>query len=172
MKNKQVTLYNVIFPVWMLMMFPQLWIVTLPLNFVIDLLVLWLAMRCQKVQDSKTAAKKAILKSWVSGFTADFVGAIGMTAAMMIPFNVDTPRGRWWYDNINMPVAYHPFESIWGFLWTAVCVLIAGLVIYWLNKKWCLKKTDLTEAQKKKVSLAMAVFTAPYLFFLPTAWFF
>ena len=40
------------------------------------------------------------------------------------------------------------------------------------NSKWCLKKANLDAGQKKKVALSLAVFTAPYLFYLPTKWFF
>jgi hypothetical protein len=43
MRNKQsVTLYNVLFPVWLLVWIPSfLWILLIPLNFAIDYLVLY-----------------------------------------------------------------------------------------------------------------------------------
>lgn len=46
------------------------------------------------------------------------------------------------------------------------CVFIAGFFIYWFNYNKVLKKKDLPEWQKKKIALLLAVFIAPYLFFL------
>ena len=95
-----------------------------------------------------------------------------MLFGMMYTPEGDTALRSWWYNNINMPVAYHPFLSIAGFLWVAACVLLAGFMIYWLNKRFCLKNTALNDLEKRKIALTLAIFTAPYLFFLPTQWFF
>ena len=45
MKKGRVKLYNVLFPVWMLMMFPGMWLIILPGNFIIDSLVLLITMK-------------------------------------------------------------------------------------------------------------------------------
>ena len=37
-RENEVKLYNVLFPFWMIMLFPQLWAIVLPGNFIIDLL--------------------------------------------------------------------------------------------------------------------------------------
>ena len=57
-------------------------------------------------------------------------------------------------------------------LWTAACILISGICIYQLNFRLALKKAVPDTAIRKKLALSLAVFTAPYLFLLPTAWFF
>lgn len=41
--NKQVRLYNLMFPFWLLVFVPMAWLAVLPLNFLIDSLVLLLA---------------------------------------------------------------------------------------------------------------------------------
>ena len=46
--KKEIKLYNVIFPIWMLILIPPLWLVVLPGNFLIDLLVLYISMRILK----------------------------------------------------------------------------------------------------------------------------
>ena len=38
-------LYNLILPLWLLWIFPQTWLVVLPANFIVDLLVSALALR-------------------------------------------------------------------------------------------------------------------------------
>ena len=57
-------------------------------------------------------------------------------------------------------------------IFVTVFVVLVAILIYFLNYKFCLRKTDLDQAQKKKVSILMAVLTAPYLFYLPTTTFY
>ena len=41
-KKQSVTLYNILFPIWMLVWIPSpLWLLLIPLNFIIDYLVLY-----------------------------------------------------------------------------------------------------------------------------------
>ena len=79
MKKNDVKLYNVIFPIWLLWLFPVTWIVVLPGNFIVDLLVVVLTMKWLKIKDIKGKTKSVILKVWVFGFLADFIG----TAALL-----------------------------------------------------------------------------------------
>lgn len=164
-------LYNVIFPIWLLLLLPQLWLISLPANFFIDLLVLYISMRVLGVENRKENVKKAIWKTWIVGFASDFVGGLGMFLVALLDFDYNTSFGKWWNENLTSAVMYNPFESVYGVLWTTMCVIITSVLIYFINKKWCLKKLELTDEQKKKVALALAIFTAPYLFYLPTAWF-
>ncbi|MDO4714626.1 MAG: hypothetical protein Q4B28_08605 [bacterium] len=54
--------------------------------------------------------------------------------------------------------------------WTLGGLLLAGVCIFLFNYYWIFAKTDLTSAQKKKLALALAICTAPYLFLLPLKW--
>ena len=164
--------YYIIFPIWLLWLIPVTWIVVLPANFIIDLLVLVVTMKCMKVHGIKCNAKAVILRVWIFGFIADFIGTAAMFIANVISFDYETPLGNWWYNNITSPVSYNPFDSIYAFLWVTLCVIIAGFFIYLFNYKWCLKKSSLDNEQKKRLSLSLAVCTAPYLFYLPTSLFF
>ena len=103
-----------IFPLWLLWIFPVTWIVVLPANLLIDLLVLSLTMRCLKLDGRKEIAKKAVLKIWVSGFVSDFIGTVVMVCAVLIDSFLDyqSPLGAWWYENITNAVALDPFETL------------------------------------------------------------
>ena len=59
MKNlkKDEKLYNVLFPLWMLMLFPQVWLIVLPGNFIIDSAVLLLTLLILKVGEKKKRYK-------------------------------------------------------------------------------------------------------------------
>ncbi|MPM85378.1 hypothetical protein SDC9_132458 [bioreactor metagenome] len=169
MPNKTTKLYNVIFPIWMLWIFPLTWLVILPANFVIDLLVTALTMKVLKIDHIWATAKPVILKVWLFGFLADLIGtAVMLVATFLDEGTLGPAAGKWWYQNISYPVNYNPFQSVYGFLWVTLCVVLAAFMIYLFNRKVSFKKAPLTDRQKRQLSLSLAVFTAPYLFYLPT----
>ncbi len=169
MSNKKTKLYNVIFPIWMLWIFPLTWLVILPANFLIDLLVVALTMKVLKIEHIWATAKPVILKVWLFGFLSDLIGTAAMLMAAFLDEGILGPTaGKWWYQNISYSVNYNPFQSIYGFLWVTLCVVLAAAMIYLFNLKFSFKKAPLTDRQKRQLSLSLAVFTAPYLFYLPT----
>ena len=166
MKTKSETrLYNVIFPIWLLLFFPQLWIISLPANFLIDLAVFYFTLRCLKISQRKALCKKSILKIWLIGFASDFVGGF-----FMLFFNLFDVVFDFSAEFMNA-ICYNPFSRLDAFLWTCLSALVSGMLIYFLNKFITLRKLELTASQKHKLALSLAVLTAPYLFFLPTALF-
>lgn len=166
MKEKNARLYNIIFPVWMLVLFPQFFLIALPANFLIDLLVVRLTLRHLGRTDRKSIAKSCIWKVCLSGFAADFIGGFLMFSA-----NLLFESNRWWIEHVANPVMYNPFETLPALLWVICCTLAAALFIFLFNIKWALKKSDLNSAERKQLALSLSIFTAPYLFFLPTMWF-
>ncbi len=169
--RRDTTLYNVIFPVWMLWLFPLAWLAVLPANFAIDLLVVALAMQALHVPDIRRNAKAVILRVWLMGFVADLIGT-ALMFLVNVPAFQGTPFGTWWYENLTNAVSFNPFENVYAVLWVTLCVAVSGICIYWFNRKFCLKKAGLDERQTHRLALSLAVFTAPYLFYLPTAWFY
>ena len=159
MKKNDVKLYNVIFPIWLLWLFPVTWIVVLPGNFIVDLLVVVLTMKWLKIKDIKGKTKSVILKVWVFGFLADFIGTAALLFSMVAGESADRLAA----------VAYNPFDNFFAFFWTAACVILTAVCIYFFNYRYCLKKAELSDAEKKRLALSLAVFTAPYLFFMPTS---
>ncbi len=45
-------------------------------------------------------------------------------------------------------------------------------VLMGVDNDWSLTMTDLTDQQRKRTALTLAILTAPYLFLLPTRWFY
>jgi hypothetical protein len=41
------------------------------------------------------------------------------------------------------------------------------VLIFIYNRYIVLRKADMTDVQKRKIALSLAIFTAPYLFYLP-----
>lgn len=170
--NNGIKLYNVIFPIWLLWLIPITWLVVLPANFLIDLGVVVLTLKILHVSDIKKIAKKIIVKVWVIGFIADFIGTAAMFMSNAIDFDYQTHLGKWWYENITNAVSYNPFDSIYAFVWVTACVVITACCIYFFNYKISLKNCELNNDLRKKIALSLSIFTAPYIFYIPTAWFF
>lgn len=158
--RKKAKLYNVIFPIWFLLIFPIGWFIILPANFLIDSIVLLICYKVLNVA-RKENYKKSIFRVWLSGFLADLIGA-GML------FATQSPAGDWWYEHITGPVAYNPFDNIYALLYVCAAILLSAIVIYFFNRRICLKKTGLNERQKHITALVLAIVTAPYFFLLPT----
>ena len=78
MKPKEVRRYNVLFPFWMMMLFPTVWLIVLPGNFLIDSLVLFIALRWLGIDEKKLWYKRHILKIFTFGMLSDLVGAAYM----------------------------------------------------------------------------------------------
>ncbi|HHW95318.1 MAG TPA: hypothetical protein GX736_05285 [Mogibacterium sp.] len=170
MKKNNIKLYNLFFPIWLLWLIPLAWIVILPANFVFDLLIVVLTMKYLKIEDIKINVKASIFYIWIFGFLADCIGCTLMYFAY--EFYPDTEFGEWWFDNISIPVASNPFENIYSFICVTVCVIVSAFFIYRFNHKTTLAGLNLPDEQKKKIALSLALFTAPYLFYLPTEWVF
>lgn len=170
--EKEVRLYNAMFPIWLLILFPPFWIIAMIVNYIIDRLVLRYALRRMQVEDIKGKVKKAIWKTWIAGFGADFIGGFGMFIVANSSADYDKPLGTWWNNNMRYGVFMNPFDNIFAFMYTSACVVLSGYFIYRFNKNWCLKTLDLSDDQIHMVALMLAVLTAPFLFYFPTRLFY
>lgn len=157
MKSKSLAVYNLIFPLYIFFLLPLvakgdpdfllvgtgiLSIILLG-NFFIDALVMTMLLRAYRVADRIEKKTMFILKVWFSGFIADFVGA---GFIFMI--------GQLGINEANFfPV-------------TAGCgAIISALVIYAINY-WLLRRIGIDGRVTRRISLFMALITAPWLFFV------
>lgn len=145
MKNKEIRFYNILFPIWMLMLIPTAWIAVLPINFIVDSLVILITMKAIGVKYKGKMYRKSILKVWIFGFVADMIGAGALLGAMY----ADIFRGDEIY--ITLPA-----------------MLIAALFIFIFNYKISFKEYD--KATRLKMAINLAIFTAPYTFLIPISW--
>ena len=85
--KRNTRLYNVLFPFWMLLLFPQAWLVVLPGNFIIDSLVFLIGMLILKIGEKKQWYKKYIGEIYAFGMLSDIIGSAYMLL-MMVVFDV------------------------------------------------------------------------------------
>ncbi len=140
---KSTQLYSVSFPLWMITLFPEMWLIVLPLSFVIDSLVLIIGIHILKIKNKALIYQKCILKVFFWGFLADAIGS-GLTWTALrlgISLNEDS-------------------------LYTAILALIiASVLIFIFNYFFSFKK--LSKQNRFKLALTFAIVTAPYMFLIP-----
>ena len=110
--TKEIKLYNVIFPVWFLLIFPPTWLIVIPLNLIIDSIVVYICMKKNNVNDIMEKLKKIIFKVVCFGFLADIIGGVFMYALGFLEIFVED--SKWLVDNLINPIMYNPFSSIYG----------------------------------------------------------
>lgn len=191
-KKQTVTLYNILFPIWLLVWIPShLWLLLIPLNFVIDYFVLYKSLpddveRGKNVPDGgqrnknlpdetmwsknfpgsvsrKAFCNKHTWKICAAGFAADFIGSLFLFASFMITSShkLDSLRA------INQGLGLNPFTDAAAFLIVVCSILLAAYCIYRFDS-YLLKRAGLSEEQGRKPAVWLAAVTAPYLFLLPS----
>lgn len=161
--RKQPRIYNVIFPIWMIVAIPSpLWLVILPGNLLVDCAALFFTLLALGHAQKGAVVKRLWWKLWLLGFAADGVGVVWMLLGMLgcIPF------GAAWENTVSH-VTHNAFHNPWAFLWTLAGVAIAGVCVYFFDKRAMKSCELLTDRERHITALAMAVVTAPYLFFIP-----
>lgn len=165
--KKEFRLYNVLFPMWMFWYLPLAaellqysWVfrfivlAVLLGNFAVDSLVVCLAAKRMGLEDRRQLWKKSIWRVWGIGFLCDFIGAALIFGLALLLSDV-----------FNAPWSFVTFPSTT--LIALPGVLLAGVLIYFINRKFSFAKCGLDPAQVRKLSLALAVFTAPYTMLIP-----
>lgn len=146
-KKKDIKLYNILFPLWMLLLFPQAWLIVLPGNFIIDSLVFLISMLLLKISNKKQWYIKHIVKIYIFGLLADIIGS----AYMLI-----------------MAFVFHVGRLGDELYLTVPGLVISAVLIFVFNYFITFKKIDKTTRQR--LSLILAVVTAPYTFLVPSSW--
>lgn len=145
-KKNVIKFYNVLFPFWMLMLFPVTWLIVIPGNFLIDSFVLLVSLAVLKIADKKQWYKRYILKIFAFGMLSDIIGA----AYMMLMVVLEIGR-----------MGDEPYLTIPG-------LLISAVMIFVFNYFVTFRKIE--KSLRIKLALIFAVVTAPYTFLVPSSW--
>ena len=145
-QKKDVRLYNVIFPFWMLILFPAVWLIVLPGNFIIDSIVLIVSMFALKMESKKDFYKKHILKIFTFGMLADIVGS-GVMLLMLV-----------------LEIGAYGDEPVL----TLPGILVSAALIFVVNYFITFRKVE--RDIRLRMSLIFTIVTAPYTFLIPTSW--
>ena len=168
--GRETRLHNAVIPLWLLWMFPTLfpWVlpVTLLGNLLIDGAVLFCALLALGRRDKGRLMRYLWWRVWWRGFAADAAGVAWLLLALILwDMNVGRRRAFWqkWLEGVMGDPFSHPV----AFLWTLAAVAIAGVCIYYLDKK-PMRAAGLTDREAHRAALALAIVTAPWAFLIPT----
>lgn len=151
--RKDVKLYNVMFPIWFYFLFPQVWLIILVVNFIVDSLVVYCSAKRQQLPDSIAIWKKHILPVFLMGFVSDLIGAVLVFLVYLVYVAI------WGLQN---PILFPA-----NLLISLPGVVLAGWMIYVLNKKITFRESDLDPAVIHRFCLHLALWTAPYTMLIP-----
>lgn len=152
---KKTVIYNFMFPLWAVYVFPPFLLVTIPVNIAIDFLAVWLAQKLLKINLPENFLYHNLWKIVLIGYLSDLVGVafISIFSTLFNFIGLELSYGTWgWSDPLY-------------FLLRIMAILIAAWCIYYLNHRF-LPKTAFTVVDRKKLLLCLALFTAPYLFLI------
>ena len=167
--KKRVRLYNLMFPFWLLVFVPIVWLAVLPLNFLLDSLVLLAAAAVLRIGDKKALYKHSILKVWAAGFAADLAGAALLLASYLLWCLADM-RGWVQGDAFAQALLTNPWQHPLALVLTLAALALAGWLIYSLDQRWAFRGLGLPPGAGRRLCLALAVLTAPHVYLVPLAW--
>lgn len=166
-----VVLFNLLLPIWLLVWIPSLlWLLIIPGNYIIDRLVFTISAKRRDKELEQSFFRKHTWKLFLFGFLSDFVGVILLLIPLFIPVP-DSVKGNYNHSFFGKfmnalqsnPCAYFP-----SFLYTLLAIAVAGALIYFLDLGVLKRTKRFTIEQARVIALSMAVFTAPYLYLVPS----
>ena len=172
MEKKPLKLYNVIFPIWILMFWPSPPVILLTLlgNLAIDCLVVFLALLALKHPARRAVLRLCWWKVWLFGFLSDVIGALWLAAGLFGAWALDADGTAGWVSDFAMAMTVNPFMHPLALVWTALGAAIAGVCIYFFDRRVFRRVPELEADQAHTLALAMAIATTPWMFFIPIYW--
>lgn len=169
MERKRGAVYNVFFPIWLILWIPSwLWLGVIPLNLGIDCLVSWVALKRLGVE-AKPVLKSVWWKFWLLGFAADFVGAAALLGLAIGCSRLGDLVHDDYFTFVSSAMMVNAFSQPLAFALVLTCVALSGVCIYFWDRRVARSTGLLDEDMCHKLALAMAVVTAPWLYFVSLA---
>ena len=165
MKNSM-TLYSTVLPLWFLLLSPSTWIVLALTQLIIVSFVLYAGLKYINYPDPPAIWRKSIMWNTLYGFISYLLICFLLLLTNLIPDH--NAFGKWVVTNLAHPLNVNPFTNVFSLLYVVLCLLICGAFVYYANKMLSFRNTPLTKEQKHKVSLCLAIFSAPYIALIPS----
>lgn len=121
-----------------------------------DGLILLLSLHFFDLKLKKTVAALVLL--WFADLCAYLFGSLFANLSLSISEQFSRAR----IDSIQL------YSSATGILVTCIAILLSSSLIYWLAFNFI--KKPLTLRQRSRLAFTFALFTAPYIFLIPSSW--
>ena len=161
--------YNLLLPIWLLIFFPSwLWLLLIPPNYLIDRIVLMWSLG--DMPEKGLFCRNHNWKICLAGFASDYAGAILLFALNQLMFGMN--------DDVNSFISkaadglmLNPFSNVLSLVIVIAAIVLSAVCIYKLDKS-ILTKAGLDIDQAKKSAIRLAIITAPYVYLIPSEWFY
>lgn len=167
---KSIKLYNVIFPIWFILFFPPFVLVTLLGNFIIDSIVVIVCFYAFRLKQSdynlKDFYKKSIWKVWIFGFMADLIGASVLLLFGIMGDYIGIPY------EVTSAINFNAFKHPVAVIIILFATILSSVFIFLFDNKISFRDAIKDKSLRLKLSLTVAIVTAPWTFIIPTQWFY
>ncbi|MFJ7730840.1 hypothetical protein ACIQXF_03010 [Lysinibacillus sp. NPDC097231] len=167
---KDIKVYNLIFPFWLILFFPPIIFATMLGNFLIDSLVVIASFYVFKLSKLnyflKPVYMRSILKVWLFGFLADMIGAFILILVVTIGGGLGLPY------ELTSSISYDPFKQPLAVVFILFAMIVSSFFIFVFNYKYTFKTIIEDKKLRIKVALTLAVVTIPWTFLIPMSWFY
>lgn len=167
---KQIKLYDVAFPIWIVMFFPPMLFITLAGNFIIDSLVILICFFIFKLKEIQSALKifymESILKVWLFGLLSDIVAAVILFLTGSHGDSFGLPN------KIRSAIIHDPFSNPGAVIILIFSMLVSGVFMFLFNYRIIFKNQIAEKKLRFKVALTIAIVTIPWPFWFPAIWFY
>ena len=161
--------FDFIIPLWAFWAFPPCWIAIIPITAILCSIVMYLSLRYLKINNRSKILRKTIIKSTFFSFLCDYIVVV-LIYTLESGQDFINPKSDFyhWYKNIFLrALERNPFSNVFALLVLCSIIILLRIINYKLNKRFTFSKLDIEEENKKKLALATAIFTAPYIFLIP-----
>ncbi len=148
-------------PVWFMLAMPAIWLIVLPLAFLLVTLMLWAVNKIYRIGDFRELFRQCILKLWLVLFSGQILSGLFL-------FISQGYFGEWWYEYITGPVALNPLDNTYSMVFTFLGVVVCGVFVFFLDRGFAMKNTGLSDENKRRLAAGLALLTLPMLYFLPS----
>ena len=166
---RHIKLYNIIFPIWIMLFFPPVILLTLAGNFILDSVIVVACYFLFNPHDELNWLafyKKSILKVWVFGLMVDIIGAVILILCIGLQDLIGLSN------EVIQGISYDPFSSLLAIILIIASMLISAFFIILFNYNYTFHNLIKDELTRWKVVAFIALITLPWTFLLPTKWFF
>lgn len=162
--SRPLRLYNLIFPVYLaLLVSPVLWLFLIAGNFLVDSVVVLAGLSFLHQKSLFAVWKRSILRVVFIGFFSDLVGSL--TNGLLWTTVLDP------LDTLLLHNGLNPYDWPGCALEAIPAIAVAMVLILVLDRRFAFRKTGLKPDAIRRLSLSLALFTAPWVMLIPLeAW--
>ena len=161
-------LFYDVLPFWFFWEFPIFWPIVIPIVTIFYFIATYLFMGYLKIDNPLNKLRKIIIRVTFFGFLCDLIVVVLLLIIAIGGEQIINPTSNfynWYVHDFSKSMGTYVFNNIFAVLTLSFSVLLSRIINYKLNTRYTFSKLDIGKEKKKNLALAIAIFTAPYIFF-------